>query len=240
MPQLLDPREEHFKIPGTNAGMSLFLRYLPPAQRTALPRVVLYVHGATFPSALSIAYRFDGRSWRDELCDAGFHVWGFDFHGYGHSDRYHAMSISSPEEPPLCTAGDASQQLERAVQFICRHHAVERIAIIAHSWGTIVAGRLAARRADLVARLVLFGPIARRAGAAPPRYPAWRLVSLEDQWQRFTAEVPSGHPPVLSPRHFAEWAEHYLDSDPQETSRYALYREAQTFLTGGDEPANFS
>ena len=39
------------------------------------------MHGATFPSALSIAHRFDGRSWRDELCDEGFHVWGFDFHG---------------------------------------------------------------------------------------------------------------------------------------------------------------
>src|SRR5437588_3922497 len=34
-----------------------------------------YVHGGTFPSGLSIAHRFDGRSWRDELCAAGFHVW---------------------------------------------------------------------------------------------------------------------------------------------------------------------
>ena len=57
--------------------------------------VVLYVHGATFPSALSIAHRFDGRSWRDELCAAGFHVWGFDFHGYGNSDPYPAMSSAA-------------------------------------------------------------------------------------------------------------------------------------------------
>src|SRR4051812_17543944 len=85
MPVLLDPREEHFHVPSSQAGLSLFLRHLPPHDGVPPQGVVLYVHGATFPSALSIAHRFDGRSWRDELCAAGFHVWGFDFHGYGHS-----------------------------------------------------------------------------------------------------------------------------------------------------------
>jgi hypothetical protein len=36
---------------------------------------VLYVHGATFLSALSIAHRFDGKSWRDALGKAGCDVW---------------------------------------------------------------------------------------------------------------------------------------------------------------------
>src|SRR3569832_1463507 len=86
---LLDPNERHFRIPGPLADRTLFLRRLPaaaPGQRAR--KVVLYVHGATFPSALSIAHRFDGRSWRDELCDAGFHVWGLDFHGFGLSAAY--------------------------------------------------------------------------------------------------------------------------------------------------------
>src|SRR5476649_2561810 len=87
----LDPREEHHRIPSPHtpsphAELSLFLRYLAPARATSsLDRIVLYVHGGAFPSALSIAHRFDGRSWRDELCDAGFHVWGLDFHGFGMS-----------------------------------------------------------------------------------------------------------------------------------------------------------
>ena len=80
MPALLDPREAHFRIPSSHAGLSLFLRHLPPPEGASPQRVVLYVHGATFPSALSIAHRFDGRSWRDELCAAGFDVWGLDFH----------------------------------------------------------------------------------------------------------------------------------------------------------------
>src|SRR5262245_32545877 len=79
----LDPREEHFRIPSHHEGLSLFLRYLaPPRAAQIRGNVVLYVHGGTFPSGLSIAHRFDGRSWRDELTAAGFHCWGLDFHGF--------------------------------------------------------------------------------------------------------------------------------------------------------------
>src|SRR4051812_36142549 len=74
----LDPREEHHRIASPHSGLSLFLRYLSPRDAKS-ERVVLYVHGGTFPSALSIAHRFDGRSWRDELNNAAFHVWGLDF-----------------------------------------------------------------------------------------------------------------------------------------------------------------
>jgi alpha-beta hydrolase superfamily lysophospholipase len=93
---LMDHREEHFFIPGPKSDLRLFLRLLtsetPPAQGR---RAVLYVHGATFPSALSIAHRFDGRSWRDALCEAGFDVWALDFYGFGYSARY-----AWPKRPP--------------------------------------------------------------------------------------------------------------------------------------------
>src|SRR5215470_20229946 len=118
-PARQDPREEHFRIASHLEGLALFLRYLPPAmRRTGAPRVVLYVHGATFPSALSVAHRFDGRSWRDELADAGFHVWGFDFLGFGASDRYPEMAEPAQANPPLCDAQDASAQLAAAARFI--------------------------------------------------------------------------------------------------------------------------
>ena len=172
MPALLDPRESHYRIPGSQPGLSLFLRHLPPPEGTPARGIVLYVHGATFPSALSIAHRFDGRSWRDELCEAGFHVWGFDFHGYGHSDPYPAMAEPPDGCEPLCTVEDAWRQLELAVRFICQHHATERISLIAHSWGTIVAGRFAdrlseARRASGAVRRHRAARRRRRAAALP-------------------------------------------------------------------------
>ena len=81
--------EQGFRIDSPIAGRKLFLRRLPPRAPAAdgRRRAVLYVHGLSFPSALSIAYRFDGRSWADHLTDAGFDVWALDFLGFGGSDR---------------------------------------------------------------------------------------------------------------------------------------------------------
>jgi pimeloyl-ACP methyl ester carboxylesterase len=216
----LDEREQHFRIPSPISGLDLFLRHLSPRQQAGPAKVVLYVHGGTFPSALSIAHRFDGRSWRDELCERGFDVWGLDFLGFGGSDRYPEMAEPAERHGVLGSAEAASRQLECAVRWICAHHGVRRIPIVAHSWGTIAAGRFAGDCPDLVDRLVLFGPVTWRAPKAEAeRYPAWRQVSLEDQWTRFTAEVPSGEPSVLSRRHFDEWGPLYLDTDPQSRTR---------------------
>jgi pimeloyl-ACP methyl ester carboxylesterase len=219
----LDPREEHFRIPGPRDGASLFLRYLP-AERTefAPRRAVLYVHGATFPSGLSIAHRFDGRSWRDALGEAGFDVWGLDFYGYGHSDRYPEMDRPAEESSPLCAADDAAGQVEAAVRFILAHQTLGKIALISHSWGAMPASLFAGRHQALLDRLVLFAPIARRAPRRyeqPPRFPAWKAVTLEDQWNRFVEDVPAHETPVLSRTHFEEWGQRYLDSDPGGRSR---------------------
>jgi pimeloyl-ACP methyl ester carboxylesterase len=215
--QKLDSRESHFKIPSPHNGLHLFLRHLPPPEGVQPNGIVLYVHGGTFSSALSIAHRFDGRSWRDELCAAGFHVWGLDFHGFGHfSDTY----PDTDPNTPLGRTADASRQLEHAVRFILTHHGAKRLSLIAHSWGTMVAGHLAGRCPELIDRMVFFGPIARRMPLADaPKLPAWRLITLQDQWDRFTADVPPDQAPVLSKRHFDEWGQAYLDSDPDSRDR---------------------
>ncbi len=208
-----DPRETRARIPGDRPGSTLFLRHMAPAGGSE--DVVLYVHGATFPSALPVAYRFDGRSWRDGFCDAGFHVWALDFQGFGLSDPYPEMDAPAGVHAPLGRAGDASAQLERAVRFICGRHGVPRVSLIAHSRGSIVSGHFAARCPDLIDRMVFFGPVGRRDPVRPAaQLPAWRLISLQDQWDRFTADVPDGESPVLSRRHFEAWGQAYLASDP--------------------------
>jgi len=219
----LDPREEHFRIPGPHPALMLFLRRLPPLHtRNPNGHPVLYVHGATFPSALSIAHRFDGFSWRDALNDAGFDVWALDFNGFGNSDRYPQMDRPAADHPPLCNAEDAGEQIEAAARFILNHLGVPRLSLISHSWGSIPAGRFVVTYPAMVERWVLFGPIARRTsppGPPAPASPAWRLVSLEDQWHRFVEDVPPGEPPVLSRSHFDAWGERYLDTDSASRSR---------------------
>jgi len=215
--------EEHFLIPGPIPELRLFLRYLAGTQRSpAKRRVVLYVHGATFPSALSVAHRFDGRSWRDALCDAGFDVWALDFYGFGHSDRYVEMAAPAGDHEPLCLAKDAAQQIASAVRFILEHEGLAAISLLAHSWGSMPAGRFAAAHPALVDRLALFAPIAPREATRylpTPSGPAWRIVGVEDQWARFVEDVPPAEPPLLPRVHFDEWARRYLDSDPHSRSR---------------------
>lgn len=215
----LDPREEHYWIESPRAGLQLFLRHLAPARPpVGSTRPVLYVHGATFPSALSIAHCFDGYSWRDALCAKGFDVWAFDFLGYGGSDRYAEMSEPPERHAPLCTAQDAAAQLEIVARFILRHHGVSNLSIVGHSWASMPTCRFAGQYPVMVDRIVLFAPIARRPPRRyekPPAAPAWRFVTVEDQWARFVEDVPPDEPPVLSRDHFDEWAERYLDSDPE-------------------------
>jgi pimeloyl-ACP methyl ester carboxylesterase len=219
----LDIREQHFRIPGPREGMSLFLRFLPAINTTFQPRrAVLYVHGATFPSALSIAHRFDGKSWRDALTEAGFDVWGLDFYGFGHSDRYPEMDQPATDNAALCVAEDAAKQVEAAARFILGHQGIEKLSLISHSWGSMPTGLFAGAHSALVDRLVLFAPIGRREPRRyepPPAFPAWRVVTIEDQWDRFVEDVPAHEPPVLSRTDFDEWSQRYLDSDPGSRSR---------------------
>jgi pimeloyl-ACP methyl ester carboxylesterase len=217
----LDPMEQHFFIASSIDGLKLFLRYLPARVISqSKSKIVLYVHGGTFPSASSIAHRFNGRAWRDELVDAGFHVWGLDFQGFGASDSYPGMRQPAEYKPALGQTQSASEQLEQAVRFICEHHRVHKISIIAHSWGTIATGLFAGRCPELIERLVFFAPIAWRQILAEPQiYPAWRLVSLQEQWDRFTQDVPSGEPAVLNCQDFNEWGELYLDTDAESQTR---------------------
>jgi pimeloyl-ACP methyl ester carboxylesterase len=218
---LLDPDEQHFLIPGPRERMRLFLRRLG-ATTAPRNRSVLYVHGATFPSGLSVAHRLDGRSWRDALCEAGFDVWAFDFYGFGGSDRYSEMDRPADEGPPLGLAAECSEQLAAVVAFMLAHDRRTAISVISHSWGSMPVGFFAAKHASTVERWVLFAPLARREPLrreAVPSGPAWRLVSIEDQWTRFVEDVPANEPPVLQRSHFEEWARSYLASDPRAAAR---------------------
>lgn len=184
-------------------------------------RPVLYVHGATFPAANSILFKFGGLSWADALNRAGFSVWGLDFAGFGGSERYPEMAGDAPPPgDPLGRAPVAALQIERAVRAIIAETGAPKVSIIAHSWGTIATGWFACRRPELVDRLAFFAPFARReALKSVPALGPWRFLTIEEQHKRFVEDVPPGHPAVLLERDFPAWSELYLASDPTSRSR---------------------
>jgi len=183
---------------------------------------VIYVHGATFGADLSVFFPFDGRSWADALNDIGVAAWGFDFVGYGDSDRY-----PRDLDRPACLIDDAIVDLRRVVAAVRARNGNRRVAVLAHSRGCLVAARYAAESPHDVAALALFGPIGDRpassallpqsgaADRAPSHYP----LTVWAQYRRFIEDVPRGHPQVLNEGHFQDWSTAFLASDTTSSQR---------------------
>jgi len=179
---------------------------------------VVYVHGATFGANLSIFYRFDGRSWADALNEIGLAAWGFDFPGYGRSERYPA-----DHDRPAGRIGDAVAQLRRVVDAVRARNGDRPVCLVAHSWGGAVAARYAGTYPQDVKALVLFAPIVARASRAAPAsqaaLPPYVPVTLWAQYRRFVEDVPRGAPQVLAESHFEAWGAAWLASDPLAQTR---------------------
>jgi len=214
---------ESFRIAGPIAtGLELFVLHQPPVPESATRGAVLYMHGATFPCNLAVGFKFDEPSWMDDLAQAGFDVWAFDFHGYGGSSRYTEMAEPPSAHPPLGRATVAVEQIDTVVRFVLERTNRKRLHLIAHSWGTQPAGLFASQYPERADRLVFFAPILQRNMTnlpSPNTAPAYRLWTVDDQWHRFVEDVPKDHPPVLLKRHFERWALAYLASDPASATR---------------------
>lgn len=203
-----------FHVPATATCPSLFVRRQP---KPGVP-AVLYVHGATFPLALSVGFDFGGGSWLDDWNARGFDAWAFDFAGFGESGRFPEMAEPADRHPPLGRAAHAAAQIASVLALIRRETDRQRVSLVAHSWGSMPAGLATVSEPEAVEQLVLFAPIARRAGdGRAVALPAWGEVSNEAQYARFVEDVPKDHPPVLVG--FDRWAPAYLASDPDAATR---------------------
>lgn len=183
---------------------------------------VIYVHGSTFGADLSVFHAFDGSSWADALNAAGFNVWGFDFAGYGASERY-------PQHDSMPAGGlhDVQEQLQRVVGAVRERNGGRPVVLLAHSWGGSVALRYAGAQPQTLAALVLFAPIVMRgvASSASGYVPAVAgaashyALTVWAQYRRFVEDVPRGHPQLLDEAHFQHWSDAFLATDPAASTR---------------------
>lgn len=198
---------------------TLALQRQPPADAPASLGDVLYLHGSTFGADLSVFYRFDGRSWADALNDIGLTVWGFDWAGYGQSERY-----PDGGSEPVGRVAEVLPQLRRVIAAIRARNGDRPVALLAHSWGASVAAAYASCHQHDVRAMVLFAPIVPRTMAAAPQASATPLpthypTSIWAQYRRFVEDVPRGQAQVLSEAHFEAWSQAYLASDPGAAQR---------------------
>lgn len=213
---------DDFHVPSKAAGVELFVRNKRQAgmQTFASDRIVLFVHGATFPSESTFDLSLDGLSWMDFIARAGYDVYLLDVRGYGGSTR----PATTPEPPgrgsPIATLAEAVDDVDAAVDFIRRRRNVERIHLIGWSWGTAIMGRYAATHGDKVDRLVLYAPLwQRRAEPLSTRgvdvKSPYRLVNVAAVKSRWLAGVAQEKQEQLIPRGWFEtWVTATLATDP--------------------------
>jgi pimeloyl-ACP methyl ester carboxylesterase len=213
---------EDFRVASKAAGIELFVRNKRPMGIESFPsnRIVLFVHGVTFPSESTFDLSLDGFSWMDFIARAGYDVYLVDVRGYGGSTRPPAMSEPPDRNPPVGSLAEAVDDVDAAVDFIRSRRNVDRIGLIGWSWGTAVMGRYAATHGEKVERLVLYAPVWQRktvSGATRGNDPkmAYRTVEVARVKPRWLAGVAQEKQEQILPREWFEtWVAANLATDP--------------------------
>src|SRR6266700_2294786 len=89
-------------IPSGDAGIQLFVRNKHPAGKPTSPdKILLFVHGATYPSETAFDLPIEGVSMMDLIARRGYDVWLVDIRGYGRSTRPPEMSAPPQANKPV-------------------------------------------------------------------------------------------------------------------------------------------
>ena len=217
---------EEFMVPAVDAGISLYVRNKHPAGMKIVPgeKIVLFVHGATFPGESTFDLQLNGLSWMDSIAQHGYDVYLVDVRGYGKSTRPKEMEAPAEQNEPIVRSEVAVKDVGAAVDFIRKRRGVQKINLLAWSWGTTLAGWYTAQHNDKVQKLALFAPQWLRNTAALTdtggTLGAYRTVSRDSTKSRWLTGVPEHKKADLIPAGwFDAWADANFPADPAAASR---------------------
>jgi pimeloyl-ACP methyl ester carboxylesterase len=212
---------ESYYIPARDPGIQLYVRNKrPEAMTTFTPdRIVLFVHGATYPAETAFDLELEGLSWMDYIAQRGYDVYLMDVRGYGRSTRPPEMAQPAKENRPIVHTDVAVKDFETVVDHILARRGVTKINLMAWSWGTVIAGAYAAQNNDKVERLVLYAPLWLRQTPSSIRVEgplgAYRTVTMEAARQRWLTGVAVEKQKDLIPSGWFEaWWKANLEADP--------------------------
>src|SRR6266850_7594585 len=94
---------EEFMVPAADPGISLYVRNKHPegVNRFAADKILLYVHGATYPAETAFDLKLAGLSWMDYIARRGYDVYLVDVRGYGKSTRPAEMDKPAQDNAPI-------------------------------------------------------------------------------------------------------------------------------------------
>jgi pimeloyl-ACP methyl ester carboxylesterase len=212
---------ESYVIPAADPGIQLYIRNKHPAGVTsfAADRILLYVHGATYPSETAFDLPLGGRSMMDYVAQQGFDVYLVDVRGYGGSTRPPEMDRPAAESGPVVDTPVAVKDVGSAVDHILQRRGVARINLMGWSWGTAIMGMYTTGHNDKVNRLVLYAPewifSARPIIGSDGPLGAYRTVSKDSAKARWLTGVPEDKKAgLIPPGWFEQWADATWATDP--------------------------
>jgi pimeloyl-ACP methyl ester carboxylesterase len=212
-------------IPSDTPGIELHLRRkrLPAKGPFPAEHTVVLVHGATYSSGSLFDVRLGGLSFMDHLALEGFDVYGLDVRGYGGSTRPPEMDEPPGNHPPVGRTETGVRDLASAIDFVRTSNGVDRVNLVAMSWGGSVAGAYASRNYDTIVRLALVAPQWLREGPSTidvgGDLEAYRHVVVADMKARWLSAAPEDKRESLIPSGWFEaWANASLATDPLSAS----------------------
>ena len=213
---------EEFMVPAVEPGINLYVRNKHPQGVNTFPaeKILLFVHGATYPSEAGFDMKLNGLSWMDYITRHGYDVYLVDLRGYGKSTRPPEMDKPAADNEPIVRTETAVKDVGAAVNFILKRRGVSKINLLGWSWGTTIMGWYTAQNNAKVAKLVLYAPAWLRQGASLTdsggKLGAYRQVSMasaKERWLKGVAEDKKGE--LIPAGWFEAWAEATLASDPE-------------------------
>jgi pimeloyl-ACP methyl ester carboxylesterase len=214
---------ETFMVPSQDPGITVHVRnkYLPGSASYKAERIVLFVHGATFPSETMFDIDLPGGSWMEYAARRGFDAYLVDVRGYGRSTRPAAMDQPPEANPPFGGADDAVRDIGAAVDFILKRRNVLRTSLVGWSMGTTFMAKYASMNPAKVEKLVLYAPVWHEPGLkAPPYTGAYRTGTRESIRPFNTAGIPKDRVAEISPADwYDKWWKANQATDPQGAAR---------------------
>jgi pimeloyl-ACP methyl ester carboxylesterase len=133
---------EDYFVNAHDPGIQIFVRNKHPkgVKEFTSDRIVLFVHGSSFPAETSFDLPLDGLSWMDYIAQRGFDVYMLDVRGYGRSTRPPEMSQPAEKNPPIVRTETAVKDVAAMVDSILARRKVSKINLIGWSWGTRIMG----------------------------------------------------------------------------------------------------
>jgi len=212
---------EEFMVPAVDPGISLYVRNKHPqgVKKFSGEKILLYVHGATYPSETAFDLKLNGLSWMDYIAQHGYDVYLVDLRGYGKSTRPPEMDKPAEDNEPIVRTETAVKDVGAAVDFILKRRGVSKIDLMGWSWGTSIMGWYTAQNSDKVNRLVLYAPqwISTSPSLlnANAKLGAYRAVSRDAAKGRWLTGVPEDKKAdLIPPGWFEAWADATFATDP--------------------------